>query len=70
MVLQETGLSLSDGRLDGGDGIGSEGVVVDRVDNDIGVHLLQLRAGYRTEDAGELAAMERNVGGSDVLAVE
>ena len=70
MVPQETGLSLSDGRLDGGDGIGSEGVVVDRVENDVSIHLVQLRAGYRAEDAGQLAAMKRNVGGGDVLAVE
>ena len=70
MVLQETGLSLSDSRLDGGDGVGSEGVVIDRVENDVGVHFVRLRAGYCAEDAGQLAAMKRNVGGGDVLAVE
>ena len=70
MVLQETGFSLSDGRLDGGDGVGSEGFMIDRVDNDVSVHLVQLGAGCHTEDAGELAAVKCDVGGGDVLAVE
>ena len=70
MVLQETGFPLNDGGLDGGDGIRPEGLLVDGVEDDIGVHLVQLRARYRPKDAGELAAMERDVGGSDVLAVE
>ena len=70
VVLQETGLPLSDGGLDGGNGVRTEGLLVDGVEDDIGVHLVQLRARYRPKDAGELAAMERNVGGIDVLAVE
>jgi len=69
-MIQETSLPLGDGGLDRGDGGGAKSDMVEGVDNDIGVHGLHLPARYGTECVGELAAVERDIGGSNVLAVE
>ena len=70
VILEKTRFPLNDGGLDGGDGVGTEGLVVDRVEDDIGIHLVHLRTRCRPIDAGELAALESDVRGGDVLAVE
>ena len=70
MILQETGFPLNDGGLDGGNGVGSKGDVVDGVEDDVSIHTVYLCARYHAVDASELATMKGDVGGGDVLAIE
>ena len=70
VVLKKTRFPLDDGGLDGGDGVGAQSLVIDGVEDDIGIHLVHLRTRCCPIDAGELAALESDVRGGDVLAVE